>query len=71
MSQDHIIEQIGLTEELPSTVIGAITRLRSDAGLVNTHHHFFQSLFRAVPAQDHGLFDWLVMTLSYLRRINR
>ena len=30
-------------------------------GLVNTHHHFFQSLFRAVPgAQDHGLFDWLV-----------
>jgi cytosine/adenosine deaminase-related metal-dependent hydrolase len=29
-------------------------------GLVNTHHHFFQSLTRAVPAgQDAELFDWL------------
>jgi 8-oxoguanine deaminase len=30
-------------------------------GLVNTHHHLFQSLTRALPeAQDHELFDWLV-----------
>ncbi len=29
-------------------------------GMVNTHHHFFQSLTRAVPAgQDAELFDWL------------
>ncbi|WP_048860266.1 8-oxoguanine deaminase, partial [Acidisphaera rubrifaciens] len=29
-------------------------------GLVNTHHHMFQSLTRAVPAgQDAELFDWL------------
>jgi 8-oxoguanine deaminase len=29
-------------------------------GLVNTHHHFFQTLTRAVPAvQDAKLFDWL------------
>jgi 8-oxoguanine deaminase len=29
-------------------------------GLVNTHHHMFQSLTRAVPgAQDASLFDWL------------
>jgi 8-oxoguanine deaminase len=29
-------------------------------GLVNTHHHMFQSLTRAVPAaQDAALFDWL------------
>lgn len=29
-------------------------------GLVNTHHHFYQSLTRAVPAaQDAELFDWL------------
>jgi len=30
-------------------------------GFVNTHHHFYQSLFRAVPqVQDAKLFDWLV-----------
>lgn len=29
-------------------------------GLVNTHHHFYQTLTRAVPAaQDAELFDWL------------
>jgi cytosine/adenosine deaminase-related metal-dependent hydrolase len=29
-------------------------------GLINGHHHLFQSLTRALPgAQDHGLFDWL------------
>lgn len=30
-------------------------------GMVNTHHHLFQSLTRALPqAQDAKLFDWLV-----------
>ena len=30
-------------------------------GLVNTHHHFYQTLTRALPAvQDAKLFDWLV-----------
>ena len=61
--RDNIIEQIGLTEELPreaDEVIDA-TGMAVLPGLVNTHHHFFQSLLRAVPgAQDHGLFDWLV-----------
>ncbi|MCB1060634.1 MAG: 8-oxoguanine deaminase [Calditrichaeota bacterium] len=29
-------------------------------GLINTHHHFFQSLTRCLPgAQEAGLFDWL------------
>ena len=29
-------------------------------GLVNTHHHFYQTLTRAVPAaQNAVLFDWL------------
>lgn len=30
-------------------------------GLINTHHHLFQSLTRCMPAvQNAGLFDWLV-----------
>ncbi|MEE9581717.1 MAG: 8-oxoguanine deaminase [Acidimicrobiia bacterium] len=62
----NVIEMIGPTSELPSvadTVIDA-TGLALLPGLVNTHHHMFQSLFRAVPgAQDHGLFDWLVRLL--------
>jgi cytosine/adenosine deaminase-related metal-dependent hydrolase len=30
-------------------------------GFVNTHHHLFQTLTRAVPvAQDEGLFNWLL-----------
>ena len=30
-------------------------------GLVNTHHHFYQTLTRALPAvQDAKLFDWLL-----------
>jgi cytosine/adenosine deaminase-related metal-dependent hydrolase len=29
-------------------------------GLVNTHHHLYQTMTRAVPAgQDAALFDWL------------
>ena len=31
-------------------------------GLINTHHHFFQTLTRAVPAgQNAELFDWLML----------
>jgi 8-oxoguanine deaminase len=30
-------------------------------GLINTHHHFYQTLTRAVPgSQNEALFDWLV-----------
>lgn len=61
--RDHLIEQVGPTAELP-TEADEVLDARGMAilpGLVNTHHHFFQSLFRAVPgSQDHGLFDWLV-----------
>jgi cytosine/adenosine deaminase-related metal-dependent hydrolase len=61
--RDNVIEQVGPTGELP-TAADEVLDARGLAvlpGLVNTHHHFFQSLFRAVPgAQDHGLFDWLV-----------
>ncbi len=40
-------------------------------GLVNTHHHLYQTLFRAVPgAQDAELFDWLVFLYERWRGIH-
>ena len=60
--RDNIIEQVGPTPDLPDAADEVIDArgLALAPGLVNTHHHFFQSLFRAVPgAQDCGLFDWL------------
>ncbi len=61
--RDHVIEQIGTTAELPPTadeVLDLGDRHIVLPGLINTHHHFFQTLTRAVPAaQDCDLFDWL------------
>ncbi len=60
---DHVIEQVGTSETLPSTadeVLDLQNRYVVLPGLVNTHHHFFQTLTRAVPAaQNCDLFGWL------------
>ncbi len=61
--RDHVIEQAGRTAELPATA-DEVLDLRSRhvvlPGLVNTHHHFYQTLTRAVPvAQNCDLFAWL------------
>lgn len=57
-----VIEQVGPTAELPTTadeVIDATDQVVFP-GLVNTHHHLYQTLTRAVPgAQDSELFGWL------------
>ncbi len=56
------IEAIGPAAELPQTadeVIDARGHLVVP-GLVNTHHHMYQSLTRAIPGvQDAELFSWL------------
>jgi cytosine/adenosine deaminase-related metal-dependent hydrolase len=58
----HRIEAIGPVDELPQTadeVIDARGHLVTP-GLVNTHHHMFQSLTRAIPeVQNAELFGWL------------
>ncbi|MFT4268912.1 MAG: 8-oxoguanine deaminase [Xenophilus sp.] len=58
----HRIEAIGPADELPQQadeVIDARGHLVLP-GLVNTHHHMYQSLTRALPAtQDAELFGWL------------
>lgn len=58
-----VIEQIGATSSLPETadeVLDLKGRHIVLPGLINTHHHFYQHLTRAVPgAQDLELFGWL------------
>ncbi|HEX9117802.1 MAG TPA: 8-oxoguanine deaminase [Anaerolineae bacterium] len=58
--RDNVIEQAGPTAELPeiaATVIDARGMIILP-GLVNTHHHLYQTLTRCI-AQDSVLFDWL------------
>jgi cytosine/adenosine deaminase-related metal-dependent hydrolase len=61
--RDGAIEAIGPAADLPrdaDRIVDARGRLVMP-GLVNTHHHFYQTLTRAVPGtQDVELFDWLV-----------
>jgi len=61
-ARDGIVTQVGPTTELPDTA-DEVLDLRDHVvlpGLVNTHHHLFQTLTRAVPAaQDADLFGWL------------
>jgi 8-oxoguanine deaminase len=60
--RDHVIEAVGATAELPHTadeVIDATDQVVIP-GLVNTHHHMYQTLTRVIrPAQDCELFKWL------------
>ena len=58
----NVIEAVGPAHTLPTgadEVIDARNHIVMP-GLINTHHHMFQSLTRAVPgAQDAELFTWL------------
>jgi 8-oxoguanine deaminase len=58
----NAIEAVGPSAELPNTadeVIDAHEQIVIP-GLVNTHHHMYQTLTRALPAaQDSELFGWL------------
>lgn len=58
--RDNVIEAVGSTAELPSTADVCIDATDQIVlpGLVNTHHHMFQTLTRA-RAQDASLFGWL------------
>jgi cytosine/adenosine deaminase-related metal-dependent hydrolase len=61
--RDNVIEQVGITTDLPETadeVLDLGDRYLVLPGLINTHHHFFQTLTKAYPpAQDKELFHWL------------
>jgi 8-oxoguanine deaminase len=60
---DNVIRQVGPTAELPDAADEVVDGRGMVVlpGLVNTHHHFYQTLTRNVPAaQNAKLFDWLV-----------
>jgi cytosine/adenosine deaminase-related metal-dependent hydrolase len=71
--RDGFLEQVGETSQLPQN---ADEVLDLDGhivlpGLVNTHHHFYQTLTRAVPAaQDANLFNWLTTLYPIWARLN-
>ncbi len=57
---DNVIEAVGPTGTLPSSA-DVVLDLRDHVvlpGLINTHHHLYQSLTRVI-AQDADLFTWL------------
>jgi cytosine/adenosine deaminase-related metal-dependent hydrolase len=60
--ENNVIRQVGPTEELPPGAEQVIDGQGMIVlpGLINTHHHLYQSLTRALPsAQNVELFDWL------------
>jgi len=71
--RDGFIEKVGMAQELPSEA-DTVLDLHEQVvlpGLINTHHHFYQTLTRAVPAaQNANLFNWLKTLYPIWARMN-
>jgi cytosine/adenosine deaminase-related metal-dependent hydrolase len=70
--RDGVIQQIGPASAVPRTAdeVLDLTDHIVVPGLINTHHHLFQNLTRAVPAaQNASLFDWLKVLFPIWARI--
>ncbi len=69
--RDNVIEQIGPTTELPADADHVIdaSGMVVLPGLVNTHHHLYQTLTRCL-AQNDGLFGWLTTLYPIWARMN-
>ncbi len=69
--RDNVIEQVGPTAELPAAADRVIDARGMVVlpGLVNTHHHLYQTLTRCL-AQDDGLFGWLRTLYPIWARMN-
>jgi len=60
--RDNVIELAGRSADLPqqADIVLDASGMVVLPGLINTHHHLYQTLTRALPgAQDAELFDWL------------
>jgi cytosine/adenosine deaminase-related metal-dependent hydrolase len=71
--EDHAIVAVGTPDESWPTadrVIDGRDKILLP-GMVNTHHHFYQTLFRNVPgAADRKLFDWLTFLYERWKSID-
>ncbi len=71
--RDGFIERVGSSASLTQTA-DEVLDLKGHIvlpGLVNTHHHFYQTLTRVVPAaQDANLFNWLTTLYPIWARLN-
>lgn len=77
--EDNVIKDVGTTEELeerylrtPNPELRTINATNKVAlpGLINTHHHLYQTLNRNIPAvQDAELFDWIKILYEIWREI--
>jgi cytosine/adenosine deaminase-related metal-dependent hydrolase len=71
--RDGWIEQVAPTSELPARAdeVLDLSGCLVLPGLINTHHHFYQTLTRAVPAaQNANLFTWLKTLYPIWARMN-
>ncbi|MDX2160082.1 MAG: 8-oxoguanine deaminase [bacterium] len=71
--RDGILQAVGTEADMPpdSQAADQVLDLRDHVvlpGLVNTHHHMYQSLTRVI-AQDHELFGWLRTLYPIWRRL--
>jgi cytosine/adenosine deaminase-related metal-dependent hydrolase len=61
-SENGFLKKVGASNELPETADEVLDLAGYIVlpGMINTHHHFYQTLTRAVPAaQNANLFNWL------------
>src|SRR5207237_7866075 len=69
---DGRIDRLGPTADLPATADRVVEArgMLVMPGLINAHHHFCQTLTRAVPAAQNGtLFQWLTALYPIWARI--
>ena len=69
--RDNIIEQVGKTADLPTTADTVLDMTGHIVlpGLINTHHHLYQTLTRVI-AQEADLFTWLKTLYPIWARLN-
>jgi cytosine/adenosine deaminase-related metal-dependent hydrolase len=69
--EDNVIKEVGTHKEPEADRVINGKGMLFMPGFINTHHHFYQSLFRAVrEVQDVKLFDWLVFLYERWKNID-